>query len=174
MTTGGILEDEECEEVYVERLTPPELVEYARYGDPALVRELCEQGLQERLAACDERGNTMLHMFAANGLTECIALFLERAPLEVRQQTLDRQNAEGNTPLHWACIAGQHEAVRILRAAGAQVAIENKAARTPICEAHKHQRINILAFFEETLGSKADSSAEGIVAQASNISLEDR
>lgn len=164
--------EEEYEEVHVEKLSPAELVGYARYGEPALVRELCNQGLSDRLASSDEWGNTMLHMFAANGFTDCISLFLETAPTPVLQQTLDRQNAEGNTPLHWACVAGQLETVKLLRTAGATVAIENNAERTPICEAHKHQRTAILAFFEETLGRKDAEGAETIVEQTSNISLE--
>lgn len=155
---------DEYEEVHVDRLTPAELVEFSRYGEPALISSLVEQGLIDRLAAAhDARGNTMLHMFAANGFVDCIRLFLEHCP-QVQETILDSQNDEGNTPLHWACISGQLETCKLLLAAGAKVAIENKAERTPICEAHKHQRSTMLSFFEETLGRKEGEEENGSAA----------
>lgn len=141
--------EEEYEEIFVEKLSPEELVEYARYGEPTLVTELASQGLTERLGSTDTRGNTMLHMFAANGFLDCIRIYLQVYP-----QGIDIQNAEGNSALHWACMTGQLAATQLLMTAGAKVAIENKAERTPICEAHKHQRIEILNFFEDSLGKK--------------------
>lgn len=150
--------EEDYEEIYVEKLSFEELVEYARYGEPALVAELVSQGLTDRLGATDSRGNNMLHMFAANGFIDCMQLYLQSY-----RQGIDAQNAEGNTPLHWACMAGQLAAVQLLVTADAKVAIENKAERTPICEAHKHQRTDILKFFEETLGKREDAVETGEV-----------
>ena len=146
-------QEEEFEEVLVENLSPEELVEYARYGEVAIIKELANQGLNTRLdTAVDERGNTMLHMFAANGYLDCIEEILRSAtnPTDL----LNRPNKEGNVPLHWACVAGQLEAVKLLMAHGAIVAIENTAGRTPVCEAHQHKRTSILEHFEEKLGRK--------------------
>lgn len=157
-------QEEEYEEVLVENLSPEELVEYARYGEVAIIKELVAQGLQSRLdSAVDERGNTMLHMFAANGYLDCVEEILKSAtkPTELINQV----NKEGNTPLHWACVAGQLEVVKMLMAHGATVAIENVATRTPICEAHQHKRTAILKYFEETLGRKDEGEAEVAVSE---------
>lgn len=153
-------EGDGVEEVYVERLSPSELVEFARYGEPMLISELASQGLAERLLAVDGRQNSMLHMFAANGYIECIQKYLEHCPLEKRDEMLNHQNSEGNTALHWACVAGQLAAAQLLVAAGAKVAIENKAERTPICEAHKHRRSTLLEYFEEAFGRKESTDPE--------------
>lgn len=147
--------EEEHEQVYVERLTDEELVDYARYGEIEILRELMTQQLSNRLLATDSRGNTMLHMFAANGHLDCMRCILGALTEEGgRGSFVDQQNVEGNTALHWACISGQLPAVQLLMLEGAKVALENKAGRTPICEAHKHRRLEILAFFEELLGRK--------------------
>ncbi|PJF18751.1 hypothetical protein PSACC_01436 [Paramicrosporidium saccamoebae] len=161
--------EDEYEEIYVERLSAEQLVEFARYGEPALVSELVVQGLSERLASQDSRGNTMLHMFAANGYLPCAKLFVQHLP-----SALDVQNAEGNTALHWACVSGQLETVMFLMAAGAKVAVENKAERTPICEAHKHQRTEILKFFEETLGNKEESTEAENASKMESMAIEDQ
>lgn len=160
-------EDNNEEEVEVEKLSPGELVEFARWGEPVLIGALCERGLEDRLAtAVDGRGNTMLHVFAANGSTECVRLFLEACPRV--EQVLNAQNHEGNTPLHWSCITGQLESCRLLLEAGATVAIENRVERTPICEAHRHRRDTILALFEQALARKEDKDqADGAGAMAS-------
>ncbi len=149
--------EEEGETVYVERLSDAELVEYARYGEVEILRELVALGQATRLAsAVDDRGNTMLHMFAANGHLDCIRFLLQHivvSPLEL----VNRQNSEGNTALHWACISGQLTAAQLLLIHGATVAIENKLERTPVCEAHRHRRSDMLEFFEDFLGKKSSS-----------------
>lgn len=148
-------EQEQYEQVYVERLTDEELVDYARYGEIEILRELMTLQLSSRLLATDSRGNTMLHMFAANGHLDCLSCILRGLEEEATKRSfLDQQNGEGNTALHWACISGQLPAVQLLMLGGAKVALENKAGRTPICEAHKHRRTEILAFFEGLLGRK--------------------
>lgn len=148
-------------EVEVEKLSPAELVDFARWGESALIEALCERGLGDRLTtAVDERGNTMLHVFAANGSTECVKLFLEACPQV--EQVLNAQNHEGNTPLHWSCITGQLESCQLLLAAGANVAIENRVERTPICEAHRHRRDALLALFEQALARKEDEGKDQV------------
>ena len=44
-------------------------------------------------------------------------------------QTPGAANEEGNTPLHWACLNGRVEVVRLLVAAGASASALNKCAR---------------------------------------------
>lgn len=149
---------EEYEEVDVEKISANDLIEYARYGEVDILKELVNQGLYTRLCAVDTLENTMLHMFAANGHLDCIRYIVQYSP--DLPSLLDAQNAEGNTALHWACIAGQLAACQLLLLHGAKVAIENKVERTPICEAHKHNRMDILGFFEEFLGKKAIDQAQ--------------
>ena len=151
-------EEEEYEQLHVEKLSEEELVDYARYGEIEILNELIRQDLLSRLQVADSRGNTMLHMFAANGHLECLKLLLEHVPN--LDQLLHSQNAEGNTALHWACMSGQLAAVQILIVNGAKVSIENKAERTPVCEAHKHNRTTILAFFEGYLGNRKDEQLQ--------------
>jgi ankyrin repeat protein len=160
-------DSEDYEEVHVDRLSPEELVELSRYGEPAMITELVNQGLVDRLASLDSRGNSMLHMFAANGYLECIKLFLQHLPTGI-----DVQNNEGNTALHWACVSGQLATVQLLMGAGAKVAIENKAERTPICEAHKHQRAEILKYFEETLGKNTEETDDALDTESKDDVLD--
>lgn len=148
-------EGEEEEQVVVEGLSAEELVEYARYGEVAILEELIRLDLRERLQAVDNRGNTMLHMFAANGHLDCIRYLVQHTPNLVA--LLDHPNKEGNTALHWACIAGQLGAIQLLILNGAKCTIENNVERTPICEAHRQGRTEVLAFFEELLGRKPTS-----------------
>lgn len=157
-------EGEEYEEIQIENLSLDQLVEYSRYGEVQLVTELVAQGLQDRLlTAMDERGNTMLHMFAANGLFDCVQAFIENCPN--LDEIISKQNFEGNTALHWACIAGQITVVQLLLNAGAKLSIENKIERTPICEAYRHQRLELLSYLEERLGKKegGDPQAKDMV-----------
>lgn len=62
--------EEEIEVIYVENLTGEEIVNFARYGEVDIVTELLRSGLNVRLfEAFDSRGNSALHMAAANGHT---------------------------------------------------------------------------------------------------------
>jgi ankyrin repeat protein len=56
------------------------------------------------VAFIDEHGNTCLHMAAGNGHTELLSHLLTFNP------TIDIQNKEGSTPLHWyqALTQGMH------------------------------------------------------------------
>ena len=147
------------EEILVETLTSEELVQYARYGEMAVIQELVNMGLTGRLdSSVDGRGNTMLHMYAANGHLECMAFFLAHC----QPPTINLPNGEGNTAIHWACVAGQLASVRLLLEAGAKVALENGKGRTPICEAQQHSRRAILEYFEATLGRKDEGMSVAV------------
>lgn len=50
-------------------------------------------------------------------------------------QVVTLANSEGNTPLHWACVNHQVDAVRILLKAGANASVLNVHDRTPVDEA---------------------------------------
>jgi ankyrin repeat protein len=50
-------------------------------------------------------------------------------------QVVTLANAEGNTPLHWACVNHQADAARLLLKAGANASVLNVHDRTPVDEA---------------------------------------
>lgn len=61
-------EEEEIEVIYVENLSPKEIVDFARYGEMDIIEELVRSNLSLKFkSSVDERGNTPLHMAAANG-----------------------------------------------------------------------------------------------------------
>lgn len=65
-------------------------------------------------------------MASANGHDEVIRTLLEEGA------DVSLKNAEGNTPLHWACLNGQLEAVKLLIDAGASPSALNEADETPV------------------------------------------
>jgi ankyrin repeat protein len=147
-------EEEKCEEVDVSELSDQELVEYARYGEIEILYELVRLKLEKRLSCQDSKGNSMLHMYSANGHISCIKYLLSHIE-STATFIIDRQNLEGNTALHWASSVGQLESVQLLVEAGASISIENKATRTPICEAHRNQRDLVLQYYEKTFDPKS-------------------
>lgn len=61
-------DEEEIEVIYVENLSPKEIVDFARYGEMDIIEELVRSNLSSKFkTSVDERGNTPLHMAAANG-----------------------------------------------------------------------------------------------------------
>jgi hypothetical protein len=52
-----------------------------------------------------------------------------------KTQDVNAVNAQGNTPLHWACLNGQRTSAELLLAAGAAAAVLNRAGRTAVDEA---------------------------------------
>jgi len=146
----------ETEEIFVDRLSDFELVEFARYGELAIFNELVHLGLTSKInEAVDSHGNGLLHMAAANGHLELVDLLLKQSPDSLF--LLKKSNQEGNTALHWACVAGQAKVVPLLleKHADDLLSIENKAGRTAICEAEGHGHQKILSIFETVLGDCA-------------------
>jgi hypothetical protein len=137
-----------------------DLVCAVRYYGAAALDGLVEKlGADEAagrlLVAADGRGNTAMHMCAANGDADCIRLLARLCP-----GLVSKANLEGNTPLHWACVSGTLDAVHVLHGElGAETAAENAFGRTPVCEAQHHGRVPILEYFISVLGR--ESSAEG-------------
>lgn len=115
---GSNQSEEEIEVIYVENLTGAEIVEFARYGELQIIEELSRLGLLQKLTdATDARGNTALHMAAANGHTEMVSFIL--AAVENNAEYVNRLNVDGNTALHWSCLNGHADIVRALLGAGA-------------------------------------------------------
>ncbi len=73
------------------------------------------EGMQECLDAKvpidyqnEDMGNAALHLASANGHLPAITFLLENGA------TVNLLNKSKNTPLHWACLLGQFEAVKLL------------------------------------------------------------
>lgn len=111
-------EEEEIEVIYVESLTGPEIVDFARYGELQIIEELERLGLLHKLKeATDARGNTALHMASANGHIDVVNFILR--VIGDDKDYINRLNAELNTALHWACLNGHLEISKALLQSGA-------------------------------------------------------
>ena len=89
----------------------------------------------------------LLHYPSANGNLEIVQYLLEMiTPSETAgehattadksaPELVNHKNVNGNTPLHWAAMNGQLEAVRVLVGAGADPGVRNEAGRDAVVEA---------------------------------------
>lgn len=64
-------------------------------------------------------------------------------------QSVTISNVEGNTPLHWACLNGQIDAVRTLLGAGATATALNSHDNTPVDEALQRDFQDIVEVINE-------------------------
>ncbi|KAF8425603.1 ankyrin repeat-containing domain protein [Tirmania nivea] len=92
------------------------------------------------LSAVDAHtGNNIVHMAAANGHTEVLAALIPAhlpAGADGPHACLGHRNASGNTPLHWACLNGHLDAVKLLvLQGGADPAVRNDAGKDALFEA---------------------------------------
>ena len=95
-------------------------------------------------------GNTALHYACKTGGANLVALLL--ADSRVRASEVNRQNAKGNTPLHWAIFYNQVEVVRLLLECTKSVDISvrnTKEGTTPLHAAALSERAEIIELFLE-------------------------
>lgn len=57
---------------------------------------------------------------------------------------IEARNAAGNTPLHWAAVNGQLEAVKLLVRAGADVSVRNGVGRDAVGEAEVTGKVEVV------------------------------
>ncbi|KZW02978.1 ankyrin [Exidia glandulosa HHB12029] len=110
------------------------VLDACRYGDLDDVNAFLSSFSGPVLAAArDDRGNSALHMAAANGHVDVLQLLL---PLFA---SYDVPNESGSTPLHWAALNAQMDATKLLveseRGGVKLIDVANKAGRTPLAEA---------------------------------------
>lgn len=116
--------EEEIEVIYVESLSPVEIVDFARFGELQVLEELDRLDLVPRLfSAIDGRGNTALHVAAANGHLDIVDYILSLLKADNREY-INKINEQGNTALHWASLNGHVEVVKALLAAGADHSVK--------------------------------------------------
>lgn len=111
----------------------------ARNGDFACLQLLLLHGAD--ICVVDEIGRTPLHCavsVAHQGGTDCIAYLLDVGGDSV----LNLGDAEGDTPLHYAALAGNDNAVKVLLESAADALAVNSNEETPLDIARRvqHQR----------------------------------
>nr|OQO24325.1 hypothetical protein B0A51_07175 [Rachicladosporium sp. CCFEE 5018] len=118
-----------------------------------------------------ESGNSTLHYCAANGLADLLPTLFQILPKPSPQvngaapsaQTssfpslINRQNAQGSTPLHWASLNGQLPVVKLLIEAGADMWIKNSAGHLAMFEAERADKGEVVQYLLEAGGKEVES-----------------
>ncbi|KAI1271822.1 ankyrin repeat-containing domain protein [Xylaria sp. FL0933] len=149
-------------------------------------------------AAREEQSKaTCLHMAAANGHAKTVTLILSYLPLpaktsgtavastdsentesaqtaaEAEPAYIDVQNSFGNTALHWACLGGHLDIVKLLLSRGASPAIANEKDQIPLDLAafnnHMHVVDHFLAQSKDIEGGNAQEG--GLVKEAEDMDI---
>lgn len=172
--------DLDSELVEISDLKVEDLLDFARYGEVEALTAILESEYASKLALCDDQNISLLHMVSANGHLECAEILL-KCP-QVRENTINICNMEGNTALHWAALNSHVAIVRLLLENGADINIKNKAERTAFDEAVAAEKFEItsaiIEFLEnsqekrQTMDMEADSHAIEGMTENFNESVE--
>jgi uncharacterized protein len=129
-------------------------------------------------AAVDpETGNSVLHFCAANGLGELLQLILVQLATKQtngtangkaadRARSINKQNQQGNTPLHWAAYNGHLEVVKMLVGAGADMWIKNAAGHFAMFEAERAEKSEVVQYLLEVGGRDVERKDGGAQTDA--------
>ncbi|KAI0115584.1 ankyrin [Nemania sp. FL0031] len=149
-------------------------------------------------AAREEQSKaTCLHMAAANGHAKTVTLVLSYLPVPTKTSApaappaasetaglaqagaqadpvyIDAQNAFGNTALHWACLGGHLDIVKLLLSRGASPAIANDKDQIPLDLAafnnHMHVVDHFLAQSKDIEGGNAQEG--GLAKETQNLDI---
>ncbi|RWA13588.1 hypothetical protein EKO27_g1517 [Xylaria grammica] len=140
---------------------------------------------------------TCLHMAAANGHAKTVTLILSHLPVPVKESLtavaptalegadsveataqanpayIDAQNSFGNTALHWACLGGHLDIVKLLLSRGASPAIVNDKDQIPLDQAafnnHMHVVDHFLAQSKDMEGGNAQDG--GLAEEAQDLDM---
>ena len=83
-------------------------------------------------------------------------------PTAARPQDATRAKADGNTPLHWACLNGHADVVALLLGGGAKVSALNAASRTPYDDAAQAASEPVLALLAAAGGAPAGDELDDV------------
>ncbi|TRX89438.1 hypothetical protein FHL15_009607 [Xylaria flabelliformis] len=181
-----------------------DLIYLARVGDDTdltnMLQELASRDAATPAdiltAAREEQSKaTCLHMAAANGHAKTVTLILSYLPVVAKTSVtaapppapegdesaqadrpyIDAQNAFGNTALHWACLGGHLDIVKLLLSRGASPAITNEKDQIPLDLAafnnHMHVVDHFLAQSKDLEGGNAQEG--GLAKEAEDLKMQD-
>ncbi|KAI0968738.1 ankyrin repeat-containing domain protein [Xylaria arbuscula] len=132
---------------------------------------------------------TCLHMAAANGHAKTVTLILSYLPVPAKASKpvpapadsedaesaqaaaqgepayIDAPNAFGNTALHWACLGGHLDIVKLLLSRGASPAIANDKDQIPLDLAAFNNHMHVVDYFlAQSKDLEGDNAQEGGLA----------
>ncbi|OTA81198.1 hypothetical protein M434DRAFT_401442 [Hypoxylon sp. CO27-5] len=182
-----------------------DLIYLARTGDDAeltgMVQELVNREgatYAEILAAArDDSKATCLHMAAANGHAKTVTLILSYFPVppksskaaaasteehssttgaELETPYINLQNSFGNTALHWACLGGHLDVVKLLLSRGASPTAANDKDQIPLDLAAFNNHMNVVEYFlSQSKDIEGDNAKEGGLENATqDVQMEDQ
>ncbi|KAI1360134.1 ankyrin repeat-containing domain protein [Xylaria arbuscula] len=143
------------------------------------------------IAAREEQTKaTCLHMAAANGHAKTVTLILSYLPVSTKASAaaaapeesddaeanqkpaqgepayIDVQNSFGNTALHWACLGGHLDTVKLLLSRGASPAIANDKDQIPLDLAAFNNHMHVVDYFlAQSKDIEGDNAQEGGLAK---------
>ncbi|KAI8959075.1 ankyrin [Daldinia sp. FL1419] len=168
-----------------------DLVYLARTGDDAeltgMIQELADREGATRAeiiaAARDDGKATCLHMAAANGHAKTVTLILShfpapsKSPKEAASTSspdetspttstevsyINFQNAFGNTALHWACLGGHLDIIKLLLSRGASPTAANDKDQIPLDLAAFNNHMHVVDYFlAQSKDLEGDNAKEG-------------
>ncbi|KAI0007350.1 ankyrin [Xylariaceae sp. FL0662B] len=155
-------------------------------------------------AARDDGKATCLHMAAANGHAKTVTQILSHLPAKASAHKaatpaasasasasesssssspshtgtpyINAQNAFGNTALHWACLGGHLDVVKLLLSRGASPATPNDKDQIPLDLAAFNGHLHVVEYFlQQSRDIEGDNAKEGggLEKAAGNVEMED-
>ncbi|KAI0167837.1 ankyrin repeat-containing domain protein [Pestalotiopsis sp. NC0098] len=165
-----------------------DLIYLARAGEDAeltqLLKELAEREkvtVAEVLeAARDEGKATCLHMAAANGHSKTVTHILTHLPtsslpspgpsstspssgsIAPPEAYINVANEYGNTALHWACLGGHLDTIKLLLSRGANPTVANAKDQIPLdCAAFNNHMHVVEHFLSQSRQKEEQNAKEG-------------
>jgi hypothetical protein len=143
-----------------------------------------ECSAKDVLEACidPETSNTVLHYCSANGFVDLLQGLLtqlsEKAQAVAngkaadRPQLINRQNAQGNTALHWAAYNGHLEIVKLLVKEGADMWVKNTAGHLAMFEAERADKNEVVQYLLEVGGREVERTGqEGTASKEDEVEV---
>ncbi|KXL43245.1 hypothetical protein M433DRAFT_58814 [Acidomyces richmondensis BFW] len=144
----------------------------------------CQPALIIKGAVDPETGNTIIHYCSANGffitlkrLLELLKAVADKGAVnsaEAETMFINRQNSQGNTPLHWAAYNGHLHVVKALIESGADMWIKNQAGHLAMFEAERAEKNEVVQYMLEAGGRKVEQAGtEGVPTADEEVDMSD-